>query len=216
MLTIWIISLLYLLLDFYFKRKDRIALWSLFNAFAALLFILTTTIFIGKFIIYFWFPYFFILTTSTISIGLLRLLQFFFFPFLFWRKKELGPATYIEWSQIFKGKRIPLYKMIYFSEKLSCPNYPHSKWEARFQYIKGINSNKTNGGDNENRIIADPTWVFEPPMPSYKRVFVYTNGYIYVICTKCKTQLDKQECKPGTMIPLDKYDIYYDEEDANY
>ncbi len=69
MLTIWIISLLYLLLDFYFKRKDRIALWSLFNAFAALLFILTTTIYIGKFIIYFWFPYFFILTTSTISIG---------------------------------------------------------------------------------------------------------------------------------------------------
>lgn len=216
MLIIHISSFVYLVLDYFFKRKGRIALWGLMNAFAALLFILTSTIYIGKFIIYFWYPCFFILTAGLIIITILRLLQFFFFPFLFWRKKELGPATYIEWSQIFKGKRIPLYKMIYFSEKLSCPNYPHSKWEGRFQYIKGINSNKINGGYSENRIIADPTWVFEPPMPSYKRVFVYINGYIYVICTKCKTQLDKQECKPGTMMPLDKYDIYYDEEELIY
>jgi hypothetical protein len=216
MLIILISSFVYLVLDYFFKKKDRIVLWSLFNVFVALLFILITTAYIGKFIIYFWYPYFFILTAGLIIIAILRLLQFIFFPFLFWRKKELGQATYIEWSQIFKGKRIPLYKMIYFSEKLSCPNYPHTKWEGRFQYIKGINSNKTNGGNNENRIIADPNWVFEPPMPSYKRAFVYINGYIYVICTKCKTQLDKQECKPGTMMPLDKYDIYYDEEELNY
>jgi hypothetical protein len=216
MLTTWIISLLYLLLDFFFKKKNRKAHWSLFNVFAAVLFLLTTAIYIGKFIIYFWYPYFLILVIVVIMITILRLLKFFFFPFLFWRKKELGPATYIEWSQIFKGKKLPLYKMIYFSEKLSCPNYPHSKWEGRFQFIKGKSSNKINDDFTENRIIADPNWVFEPPMPSYKRVFVYINGYIYVICTKCKTQLDKQECKPGTMIPLDKYDIYYDEEDLKY
>jgi hypothetical protein len=212
MLSIWIISLLYVFLDYFFKRKSRIALWGLMNALAALLFILISSIYVGKFIVYFWYPYVFTLVAGFLIIKILRLLQFFFFPFLFWRKKELGPATYIEWSQIFKGKRIPLYKMIYFSEKLSCPNYPHSKWESTFQYIKGVNSNKTNGGNNENRILADPTWVFEPPMPSYKRVFVYINGYIYVICTKCKTQLDKQECKPGTMEPLDRYNVYHEED----
>lgn len=216
MFKIWIISLLYVLLDYFFKRKNRIALWSLINTFAAFILILTTTIYIGKFIIYFWYPYFFILTTSIISIGLLRLLQFFFFPFLFWKKKDLSPETYIEWSQIFKGKRMPLYKMIYFSEKLSCPNYPHSKWEGRFQYIKGLNSNNVNKNHRDKVLLFDPPWVFEPPMPSYKRVFVYINGYIYVICTECKTQLNKLECKPGTMIPLDKYDIYYDEDDLNY
>jgi hypothetical protein len=212
MLATWIISLLYLLIDYFFKRKSRIALWGLMNALAALLFILISAIYVGKFIVYFWYPYVFTLVAGFLIIKILRLLQFFFFPFLFWRKKELGPETYIEWSQIFKGKRIPLYKMIYFSEKLSCPNYPHSKWESRFQYIKGVNSNKTNGGNNENRILADPNWVFEPPMPSYKRVFVYINGYIYVICTKCKTQIKKLECKPGTMEPLDKYDIYKEDD----
>ena len=74
MLTIWIISLLNVLLDYFFKRKNRIALWSLINAIAALILILTTAIYVGKFIIYFWYPCFFILTTSIISIGLLRLL----------------------------------------------------------------------------------------------------------------------------------------------
>lgn len=216
MLTIWIISLLYVLLDYFLKRKNRIALWGLMNAIAAFIFILVSALYVGKFIMYFWYPYFFILTTSIISIGILRLLKFFFFPFLFWRKKDLGPETYIEWSQVFKGRRMPLYKMIYFSEKLSCPNYPHSKCESRFQFIKGRSSNKLNIENSENSLTADPSWVFEPPMPSYKRVFVYIDGYVYVICTRCKTQIKKLECKPGTMEPLYKYDIYNEEDDILY
>ena len=200
MLILWIISILYLLLDFFFKKKNRIALWSLINAFAALLFILTTAIYVGKFIIFFWYPYLFILTTSIISIGLLRLLQFFFFPFLFWRKNDLGPETYIEWSKLFKGKRLSLLKMYEYSGTKDCVNHPHSTYVRRHRqdFFKNIPSGWH----------VDPIWVFEHPKPSYSRSFVYISGYIYVICTRCKTQIKKLECKPGTMEPLDKYIIY--------
>jgi hypothetical protein len=200
MLILWIISLLYLLLDFFFKKKNRIALWSLINAFAALLFILTTAIYVGKLIIYFWYPYLFILTTSIISIGLLRLLQFFFFPFLFWKKNDLGPETYIKWSQIFKGKRLSLLKMYEYSGTKDCVNHPHSlytRWR-RANFFKNI----------PKGLLVDPIWVFEHPKPSYSRSFVYISGYIYVICTRCKTQIKKLECKPGTMEPLYKYNLY--------
>ena len=203
MLPIWIISILYLIVDFFFKRKNRIGLWGLINAFVALLFILTTVIYMGKFIIYFWYPYFFIFAAGLIIITMLRLLQFFFFPFLFWRKKDLGPETYIEWSQIFKGKRIPIYSMFTYSEKKSCPNYPNSnciQWHRKRFY-------KLN-----KDVLSDPNWVFEEPSPSYNRVFVYASGYVYVICTKCKTQIQKLECKIGTMEPLDKYNIYYEKD----
>ncbi len=208
MLILWIISLLYLLLDFFFKKKNRIALWSLINAFAALLFILTTAIYVGKFIIYFWYPYLFILTTSIISIGLLRLLQFFFFPFLFWRKYDLGPETYIEWSKLLKGKRLSLLKMYQYSDTEDCENYPHSTYVRRHRqdFFKNIPS-----GWHVYTI-----WVFEHPKPSYNRSFVYISGYIYVICTRCKTQIKKLECKPGTMEPLDKYDIFKEEDDILY
>jgi MFS family permease len=199
MLTTWIISLLYLLIDYFFKRKSRIALWGLMNALAALLFILISTIYVGKFIIYYWYPYFFILTAGLIIIIILRLLQFFFFPFLFWRKKDLGPQTFIEWSQIFKGKKLSLLKMYKYSEKESCPNYPH------YNYIQW--SRKRFYKLNKD-VLSDPNWVFEEPSPSYNRVFVYASGYVYVICTKCKTQLQKLECKIGTMEPLKIYNLY--------
>ncbi len=208
MLILWIISLLYLLLDYFFKRKNRIVLWSLINTFSALIFIITTAIYIGKFIIYFWHPYFFILTTSIISIGLLRLLQFFFFPFLFWRKNDLGPETYIEWSKLLKGKRLSILKMYQYSSTNDCENYPHNTYVRRHRqdFFKNIPSGWH----------VDPIWAFEHPKPSYSRSFVYISGYIYVICTRCKTQIKKLECNPGTMIPLDKYGINYDEEDLNY
>ena len=208
MLTIWTISLLYLLLDYFFKRRNRIALWSLINAFAALLFILTTAIYVGKFIIYFWYPYLFILTTSIIGIGLLRLLQFFFFPFLFWRKKDLGPETYIEWSRLLKGKRLSILKMYQYSGTKDCENYPHSTYvrKSRSNFFKNI----------PEGLLVDPIWVFEKSKPSYSRLFIYISGYIYVICTRCKTQIKKLECKPGTMEPLDKYDIFKEEDDILY
>ena len=204
MLATWIISLLYLLIDHFFKKKKRIALWGLMNALAAFLFILISTIYVGKFIIYFWYPYFFILIAGLIIIKILRLLQFFFFPFLFWRKKNLGPQTLIEWSQIFKGKRLSLLKMYQYSDTEDCENYPHSfytRWrrENSFKHIP-------------EGVLVDPIWVFEKPKPSYSRLFVYISGYIYVICTRCKTQIKKLECKPGTMEPLDKYDINYEED----
>jgi hypothetical protein len=204
MLLTWIISLIYLLLDFFFKKKNRISLWSLINAFAALILILTTAIYVGKFIIYFWHPYLFILTTSIISIGLLRLMQFFFFPFLFWRKKYLGPETYIEWSKLLKGKRLSLLKMYQYSGTKDCENYPHSTYvrRRRHNFFKNI----------PEGVLVDPIWVFENPKPSYSRLFVYISGYIYVICTRCKTQIKKLECKPGTMEPLDKYDIYKEDD----
>lgn len=206
MIAVWIISLLYVLIDYFFKRKNRIALWSLMNALAALLFILTTAIYVGKFIIYFWYPYLFILTTSIISIGLLRLLQFFFSPFLFWRKNDLGPETYIEWTKLLKGKRLSLLKMYQYSSTNDCENHPHSlytRWR-RDNFFKNI----------PEGVHVDPIWVFEHPKPSYSRSFVYISGYIYVICTRCKTQIKKLECKPGTMNPLDKYIIY--KEDNGY
>jgi len=202
MLATWIISLLYLLIDYFFKRKSRIALWGLMNALAALLFILISTIYVGKFIIYYWYPYFFILTAGLIIIIILRLLQFFFFPFLFWRKKDLGPETFIAWSQIFKGKRIPLHKMYQYSKKKSCTNYPHSN------YIQRIVWSRKRFYKLNKDVLSDPIWVFEEPSPSYNRVFVYASGYVYVICTKCKTQLQKLECKIGTMEPLKIYNLY--------
>ncbi len=64
MVAVWIISLLYFLIDYFFKRKNRMGLWSLMNALAALLFILISTIYVGKFIIYFWYPYFFFISSS--------------------------------------------------------------------------------------------------------------------------------------------------------
>jgi hypothetical protein len=204
MLAIWIISLLYVLLDYFLKRKNRIALWGLMNALAAFIFILVSALYVGKFIIYFWYPYLFILTTSIISIGLLRLLQFFFFPFLFWRKNNLGPETFIEWSQIFKGKRLSLLKMYQYSDTEDCENHPHSlytRWR-RDNFFKNI----------PEGVLVDPIWVFEKSKPSYIRLFIYISGYIYVICTRCKTQIKKLECKPGTMEPLDKYDIYKEDD----
>jgi MFS family permease len=200
MITVFIISLLYLLIDYFFKRKNRMGLWGLINAFVALLFILTTAIYIGKFIIYFWCPYFFILAAGLLIIMILRLIQFFFFPFLFWRKKDLGPETFIEWSQIFKGKRLSLLKMHQYSDTEDCENFPHSfftRWH-RQKFFK----------DTPRGWHVDPYWVFEEPKPSYSRVFVYIEGYVYVICTRCKTQIKKLECKPGAMNPLDKYIIY--------
>jgi hypothetical protein len=198
MLTIWIISLLYILLDYFFKRKNRMGLWSLMNALAVLLFILISAIYACKFIIFFWCPYFFTLTAGLIIIKTLRLIQFFFFPFLFWRKKDLGPETFIQWSHIFKGKKLSLLKMYQYSDTEDCENYPHSfyrRWH-RNNFSKNI----------PEGVIVDPIWVFEKPKPSYSRVFVYIEGYVYVICTRCKTQIKKLECKPGTMKPLDKYD----------
>jgi hypothetical protein len=202
MLTTWIISLLYPLIDYFdysFKRKNRIGLWGLIIPLVTLLFILTTAIYIGKFIIYFWYPYFFILAAALIIITILHLLQFLFFPFLFWKKKDLGPEIFIEWSQIFKGKRLSLLKMYQYSEKKSCPNYPHSNY-IQWSRKRFYKLNKD--------VLSDPIWVFEEPSPSYNRVFVYKSGYVYVICTKCKTQLQKLECKIGTMEPLDKYNLY--------
>ena len=204
MLSIWIISILYLLLDFFFKRKNRMGLWSLINALVALIFIITTLIYIGKFIHYYWHPYFFILLWGLFTIKTMQLLRFLIFPFLFWRKKDLGPETFIEWSQIFKGKRLSLLKMYQYSDTEDCENYPHSfytRWrrENSFKHIP-------------EGVLVDPIWVFEKPKPSYSRLFVYISGYIYVICTRCKTQIKKLECKPGTMEPLDKYDINYEED----
>jgi hypothetical protein len=200
MLTTWIISLLYLLMDYFFKRKNRMGLWSLINALVALIFIITTLIYIGKFIHYYWYPYFFILLWGLIIIKTMQLLRFLVFPVLFWRKKDLGPETYIEWPQIFKGKRLSLLKMYQYSDTEVCENYPHSfytRWR-RQNFFK----NTPRGWH------VDPIWVFEEPKPSYSRVFVYIEGYVYVICTRCKTQIKKLECKPGTMNPLDKYIIY--------
>jgi hypothetical protein len=204
MLTTWIISLLYLLMDYFFKRKNRMGLWSLINALVALIFIITTLIYIGKFIHYYWYPYFFILLWGLIIIKTMQLLRFLVFPFLFWRKKDLGPETYIEWPQIFKGKRLSLLKMYQYSDTEVCENYPHSfytRWR-RQNFFK----NTPRGWH------VDPIWVFEEPKPSYSRVFVYIEGYVYIICTKCKTQIQKLECKIGTMEPLDKYDIFNDED----
>jgi MFS family permease len=133
-IAVWIISLLYVLIDYFFKRKNRMGLWSLINALAALIFILMSAIYAGKFIIYFWHPYFFRLAAGLIIILILRLMQFFFFPFLFWRKKDLGPETFIDWSQIFKGKRLSLLKMYQYSDTEDCENYPHSfftRWQRR-------------------------------------------------------------------------------------
>lgn len=208
MFTIWIITLLYLLIDYFFNKKKRIALWSLMNALAALIFILVSALYLGKFIMYFWYPYFFILATGLIIIIILCLLQFFFFPFLFWRKKDLGPEKFIDWSQIFKGKRLSLLKLYQYSETEDCENYPHSfytRWH-RQKFFKNI----------PRGWHVDPIWVFENPKPSYSRLFIYISGYIYVICTRCKTQIKKLECKPGTMEPLDKYDIYKEEDDMIY
>jgi hypothetical protein len=204
MLSIWIISILYLLLDFFFKRKNRMGLWSLINALVALIFIITTLIYIGKFIHYYWHPYFFILLWGLITIKTMQLLRFLIFPFLFWRKKDLGPETFIEWSQIFKGKRLSLLKMYEYSDTEDCENYPHSFY-TRWHRQK-FSKNTPRGWH------VDPIWVFEKPKPSYSRLFVYLSGYIYVICTRCKTQIKKLECKPGTMEPLDKYDIFNDED----
>ena len=204
MLTTWIISLLYLLLDFFFKKKNRMGLWSLINALVALIFIITTLIYIGKFIHYYWHPYFFILLWGLITIKTMQLLRFLIFPFLFWRKKDLGPETFIEWSQIFKGKRLSLLKMYQYSDTEVCENYPHSfytRWR-RQNFFK----NTPRGWH------VDPIWVFEKPKPSYSRLFVYISGYIYVICTRCKTQIQKLECKIGTMEPLDKYNINHEED----
>ena len=204
MFSIWIISLLYLLIDYFFKRKNRMGLWSLIIALVALIFIITTLIYIGKFIHYYWYPYFFILLWGLIIIKTMQLLQFLIFPFLFWRKKDLGPEAYIEWSQIFKGKRLSLLKMYEYSDTEVCENYPHSfftRWR-RQNFFK----NTPRGWH------VDPIWVFEKPKPSYSRLFVYISGYIYVICTRCKTQIQKLECKIGTMEPLDKYNIYHEED----
>jgi hypothetical protein len=204
MLTTWIITLLYLLFNYFFKRKNRLGIWSLINALAALIFILLSAIYASKFIIYFWYPYFFTLATGLIIIKILRLLQFFFIPFLLWRRKDLGPETFIEWSQIFKGKRLSLLKMYQYSETEDCENYPHSfytRWH-RQRFFK----NTPRGWH------VDPIWVFEEPKPSYSRVFVYIEGYVYVICTRCKKQIKKLECKPGTLEPLDKYDLYKKDE----
>ncbi len=204
MLTTWIISLLYLLLDFFFKKKNRMGLWSLINALVALIFIITTLIYIGKFIHYYWHPYFFILLWGLITIKTMQLLRFLIFPFLFWRKKDLGPETFIEWSQIFKGKRLSLLKMYQYSDTEVCENYPHSfytRWR-RQNFFK----NTPRGWH------VDPIWVFEKPKPSYSRLFVYISGYMYVICTRCKTQIQKLECKIGTMEPLDKYNINHEED----
>ena len=212
MLTIWIISLLYLVIDFFFKRKNRMALWGLMNAFIGLIFIITSLIYIGKFVHYYWYPYFFILIWSLIIINTLRLLRFLFFPFLFWRKKDLSLETFTEWPLIFKGKRLPYYKMYNFSHKLTCLNYPHPRFEKIFQFMYKIASKVKTGDDFMSKINGDPNWVFEEPSPSFNRVFVYVSGHIYVICTKCKSQIQKLECKTGTMEPLDKYDIY-DERD---
>ena len=200
MLTTWIISLLYLLIDYFFKRKNRMGLWSIINVLVALIFIITTLIYLGKFIHYYWYPYFLILLWGLIIIKTMQLLRFLVFPFLFWRKKDLGPETYIEWPQIFKGKRLSLLKMYQYSDTEDCENYPHSfytRWR-RQNFFK----NTPRGWH------VDPMWVFEEPKPSYSRVFVYIEGYVYVICTRCKTQIKKLECKPGTMNPLDKYIIY--------
>ncbi len=157
---------------------------------------------------YFWYSYFFILATGLIIIMILRLLQFLFFPFLFWRKKDLGPEAYIKWSQIFKGKRLSLLRMYAYSGKKDCENYPHSfytRWR-RWNFFKNV----------PEGLRVDPIWVFEKSKPTYSRLFVYISGYIYVICTRCKTQIKKLECKPGTMEPLDKYDIYKEEGDIIY
>jgi len=204
MLAPWIISILYLLIDYFFKRKNRLGLWGLMNALAAISFILISAIYLGKFIVYFWYPYFFTLAAGLIIIKTLHLLQFFFIPFLFWRKKDLGPETFIEWSQIFKGKRLSLLKMYQYSDTEDCENYPHSfytRWH-RQKFSKII----------PNGWHVDPIWVFEEPKPSYSRVFVYIEGYVYVICTKCKTQIKKLECKPGTMEPLDRYNVCHEED----
>ena len=204
MLSIWIISILYLLLDFFFKRKNRMGLWSLINALVALIFIITTLIYIGKFIHYYWHPYFFILLWGLITIKTMQLLRFLIFPFLFWRKKDLGPETFIEWSQIFKGKRLSLLKMYEYSDTEDCENYPHSFY-TRWHRQK-FSKNTPRGWH------VDPIWVFEKPKPSYSRLFVYLPGYIYVICTRCKIQIKKLECKPGTMEPLDRYKVYHEED----
>ena len=206
MLTTWIISLLYLLLDFFFKKKNRMGLWSLINALVALIFIITTLIYIGKFIHYYWHPYFFILLWGLITIKTMQLLRFLIFPFLFWRKKDLGPETFIEWSQIFKGKRLSLLKMYQYSDTEVCENYPHSFY-TRWRIQNFFRNTPTPRGWH-----VDPIWVFEKPKPSYSRLFVYISGYIYVICTRCKTQIQKLECKIGTMEPLDKYNIYHEED----
>lgn len=181
-------------------------LWSLINALVALIFIITTLIYIGKFIHYYWYPYFFILLWGLIIIKTMQLLQFLILPFLFWRKKDLGPEIFIEWSQIFKGKRLSLLKMYQYSKKVSCPNYPHSN------YIQRIVWSRKRFYKLNKDILSDPNWVFEEPTPSYNRVFVYASGYVYVICTKCKTQIQKLECKIGTMEPLDKYNTNHEED----
>lgn len=200
MLITWIILLLYLLLYYFFKSKKRLALWSLIYQLVGILFIITTLIYLGMFIHYYWYPYFVFLLSSLVIIKTLQLLQFMYFPFLFWRKKDLGPETFIEWSKIFKGKRLSLLKMYQYSGTKDCENYPHSfytRWRRR-NFFK----NRPEG------VLVDPIWEFEKSEPSYSRLFVYTSGYIYVICTRCKTQIKKLECTPGTMMPHIKYHIY--------
>lgn len=200
MLGAWIISLLYLLLDFFLKAKNRLAVWSMIHKLVVILFTITTLIYAGKFIHYYWYPYFVFLFSSLIIIKALQILQFMFYPFLFWRKNDLGPETFIEWSQIFKGKKLSILKMYQYSGTKDCENYPHSffkRWH-RNNFFKNI----------PEGVLVDPIWVFEKSKPTYSRSFVYISGYIYVICTRCKTQIKKLECKPGTMNPLDKYIIY--------
>jgi hypothetical protein len=182
-------------------------LWELLNALVAILFIIISTIYVGKFINHFWYPYFFTLAAGLIIVKTLSLLQFFFFPFLFWKRKDLGPETFIEWSQIFKGKRLSLLKMYQYSDTEDCENYPHSfytRWH-RNNFFKKI----------PKGVLVDPIWVFEKPKPSYSRVFVYIEGNVYVICTRCKIQINILECKPGTLEPMDKYNIL-SQEDAIY
>ena len=199
MLITWTISLLYLLLGHLFRTNNRLALWRIIYSLVALIFIITTLIYVGKLIHYYWNPYFVLLLYSLIIIKTLQILQFMFFPFLFWRKKDLGPETFIEWSQIFKGKRLSLLKMYEYSGTKDCENHPHSlytRWR-RDNFFRNI----------PEGVLVDPIWVFEKSKPSYSRSFVYIEGYIYVICTRCKTQIKRLECIGGTMMPHIKYHI---------
>ena len=212
MFIAWIISLLYLVFDYLFKIKSRLGLLALVYAFFGLTFVVSSIIYIVKFIHYFWYPYFFTLFILLIITKTFQLLNFLFFPFLFWRKKELGSEKYIEWARIFNGKRLPLMKLIYFSNTQKCSNFPHSRFDKVFNYLDQRRSLVENEQSKTIKIKSDPPWVFDEPIPSVRRVFVYIDGFIYVICTSCKSQIDKLECKPGTMEPLDKYDMYYDED----
>ena len=85
-----------------------------------------------------------------------------------------------------------------------CENYPHYFYTRlhRQKFFKNI----------PRGLYVDSIWVFEKPKPSYDIQFVFISGYIYVICTRCKTQIKKLGCKSRTMEPLDKYDINFEED----